>query len=105
VPKDETADENNEFERRTATSVATGLESPPRSQQSENLENGNTDSQNGPSKPNYSARSLLKSASISASKCVEVKPRKVSEVNIVLNILSCLSMSYFLAWELMMDLH
>lgn len=79
VPKDETADENNEFERRTATSVATGLESPPRSQQSENLENGNTDSQNGPSKPNYSARSLLKSASISASKCVEVKPRKVSE--------------------------
>ncbi|XP_062158553.1 mitogen-activated protein kinase 9-like isoform X2 [Alnus glutinosa] len=79
APKDEIADEKTEFERRTATSVATGLESPPRSQQSDNLENGNSDSQNGPSKPNYSARSLLKSASISASKCVVVKPRKDSE--------------------------
>ncbi|KAF5445486.1 hypothetical protein F2P56_034532, partial [Juglans regia] len=79
APKDETTDPKSEIEKQTAASVATGLESPPRSQQYENSENVNTDTQNGPSKPNHSARSLLKSASISASKCVVVKSRKDSE--------------------------
>ncbi|GMY23944.1 mitogen-activated protein kinase 9-like isoform X2, partial [Fagus crenata] len=78
APKDETADQKEEFERRAAVSVATGLQSP-RSLQSNNLETANTDSENGLSKPNYSARSLLKSASISASKCIGMKGRKDTE--------------------------
>ncbi|KAI8018493.1 Mitogen-activated protein kinase 9 [Camellia lanceoleosa] len=72
VPKDEATSQNNDFEVRTTASVATTLNSPP-------SENANTDAQNGPSKPNYSARSLLKSASISASKCIGAKGRKDSE--------------------------
>ncbi|KAG6675828.1 hypothetical protein I3842_15G124500 [Carya illinoinensis] len=79
APKDETANSENEIERRTAASVATSLESPPSLQQYDNAENANVGSQNGPSKPNYSGRSLLKSASISASKCVGVKASKDSE--------------------------
>ncbi|KAF8399001.1 hypothetical protein HHK36_014868 [Tetracentron sinense] len=83
APKDEAADQNNDFEKRTAVSVAcTTLQSPLRSQYTEGPENANSDTsvmQNGPSKPNYSARSLLKSASISASKCVVVKGRRNSE--------------------------
>ncbi|XP_040996637.1 mitogen-activated protein kinase 9-like isoform X2 [Juglans microcarpa x Juglans regia] len=79
APKDETANSENEIERRTAASVATSLVSPPSSQQYDNVENANVGSQNGPSKPNYSARSLLKSASISASKCVGVKASNDSE--------------------------
>ncbi|GFZ12283.1 MAP kinase 9 [Actinidia rufa] len=78
LPKDETTSENNDFEKRTAASVATTLQSPPK--ESEGSEYANTNSQNGPSKPNYSARSLLKSASISASKCVVVKESTDSEV-------------------------
>ncbi|GFS32345.1 MAP kinase 9 [Actinidia rufa] len=77
VPKDETTLENNDFEKRTAASVATTLQSPPK--ESEGSEYANTNAQNGLSKPNYSARSLLKSASISGSKCVVVKERKDSE--------------------------
>ncbi|KAL6973617.1 Mitogen-activated protein kinase 9 [Sarracenia purpurea var. burkii] len=77
APKNETISQNNDFEKRTAASVATTLQSPPK--QSEESENANTNAQNGASKPNYSARSLLKSASISASKCVVVKGRKDSE--------------------------
>ncbi|XP_015901016.3 mitogen-activated protein kinase 9 [Ziziphus jujuba] len=75
APKDETDNQNNDFERRTAASVATTLESPPKSQQ-DGSDNVSTGAQNGPNKPNYSARSLLKSASISASKCIGVKPRQ-----------------------------
>ncbi|KAJ8773032.1 hypothetical protein K2173_028209 [Erythroxylum novogranatense] len=71
APKDETAGENDEVERRSAASVATTLESPPGSHQGSE--------QNGPNKPNYSNRSLLKSASISASKCVGVQPRRDTE--------------------------
>ncbi|XXG83974.1 hypothetical protein AAC387_Pa10g1603 [Persea americana] len=72
--KDDTADHNSGIEKRTAESVArTTLQSPPRSQQQEGLENTHTDAvptENGLNKSNYSARSLWKSASISASKCV-----------------------------------
>ncbi|KAA8541337.1 hypothetical protein F0562_025300 [Nyssa sinensis] len=75
APKDETTAQNNDFEKRTAASVATTLESPPNP--SEGSENASI--QNGTNKPNYSGRSLLKSASISGSKCVVVKGRRDSE--------------------------
>ncbi|XP_044477513.1 mitogen-activated protein kinase 9-like [Mangifera indica] len=68
--KDETAEENN-YER-TAASIATTLQSPP----SDGSENENKEGQNGINKPNCSARSLLKSASISASKCVGVQQKR-----------------------------
>ncbi|XP_059645370.1 mitogen-activated protein kinase 9-like isoform X2 [Cornus florida] len=77
APKDEDAAQSNDFEKRTAASVATTLQSPPK--ESDGSENAIANTQNGLSKPNYSARSLLKSASISASKCVVVKGRKDSE--------------------------
>ncbi|XP_017973379.1 PREDICTED: mitogen-activated protein kinase 9 isoform X1 [Theobroma cacao] len=77
APKDENVVQNNDFERRTAASVATSLNSPPSSL--DGSENTNAEGQNGPSKPNYSTRSLLKSASISASKCVVVKEKTDSE--------------------------
>lgn len=82
LPKDEDG-EDNDFEKRTSASVATTLESPPE----DHTANGN-----GSNKGNYSARSLLKSASISASKCVVVKPKKDPEV-----ILSIFFL--FLAWQ------
>ncbi|XP_074570154.1 mitogen-activated protein kinase 9-like [Curcuma longa] len=74
APKVETTDQNNDFEKRTAESVArTTLQSPPRSQQ---VESDKTSvMENGLNKPNTSARSLLKSASISASKCVNVEEK------------------------------
>lgn len=100
APKDETADSKNEVESRTAAAVATGLESPPGMQQYDNSENASPDSQNGLSKPNHSARSLLKSASISGSKCIGGKAIKDSEVtNIFLNISSCFSLCQFPCME------
>ncbi|CAA7397601.1 unnamed protein product [Spirodela intermedia] len=78
VPKDETADQNIDFEKRTADSVVRStLQSPPRSQQGE--QDSSQTAENGLNPPNCSARSLLKSASISASKCVVMKPKKDSE--------------------------
>ncbi|XP_061359509.1 mitogen-activated protein kinase 9-like isoform X2 [Gastrolobium bilobum] len=77
--KDEN-NQNNDPERPTVLN----LSSPPGS---DGTDAGNSDVQNGPSKPNYSARSLLKSASISASKCIGVKQSKdpeeepITEVN------------------------
>ncbi|XP_057951245.1 mitogen-activated protein kinase 9 [Malania oleifera] len=75
APKDETADQNDDL----AALARTALQSPPRSQQAADSENANMNAQNGCSRPNCSARSLLKSASISASKCVVVKNKKDSE--------------------------
>ncbi|XP_029121593.1 mitogen-activated protein kinase 9 isoform X4 [Elaeis guineensis] len=76
--KDEIPDQNNDFEKRSADSVARStLESPTRSQQGERSDHASVT--DGINRPKYSARSLLKSASISASKCVVVKGRKDSE--------------------------
>ncbi|GKV23655.1 hypothetical protein SLEP1_g33359 [Rubroshorea leprosula] len=79
APKDEAADENNDFEKRSIAAVATSLNSPPESRLADDSGNQAAEGQNGPSKPNYSARSLLKSASISASKCIGVQKRRDSE--------------------------
>ncbi|KAF9667546.1 hypothetical protein SADUNF_Sadunf15G0034400 [Salix dunnii] len=81
APKDETVAQNTDIEGRTAPSVATSLQSPCGSQQADGSEDLTVAAQNGSSKPNYSNRSLLKSASISASKCVVVKPKGDSEVS------------------------
>lgn len=61
-------------ENRPAATLATTPESP----QSSQHEGSNY--MNGMSQTGYSARSLLKSASISASKCIGVKQRNQSEV-------------------------
>ncbi|XP_047162087.1 mitogen-activated protein kinase 9-like [Vigna umbellata] len=66
APKDESK-QHNDIENPSETN----LQSPPGSDA--------TGSQNGTSRSNYSARSLLKSASISASKCVVVKQNKDPE--------------------------
>ncbi|KAI3463718.1 hypothetical protein Pfo_020381 [Paulownia fortunei] len=76
APKDEVV-KDNDFEKRTSASVATTLQSPPR--EGEGSENINGNAQDGQNKGNYSARSLLKSASISASKCVVVKEKRDTE--------------------------
>ncbi|XP_009410318.2 mitogen-activated protein kinase 9 [Musa acuminata AAA Group] len=66
--KVEIAGQNKDFEKRTAESVArTTLQSPPKLQQEPDQASA---TENGLNKPNSSTRSLLKSASISASKCV-----------------------------------
>lgn len=76
APKEENGSNNHEVENhRSAASLATTLESPPKSQQE------GSDYRNGTSQTGYSARSLLKSASISASKCIGVKQRDKTEVN------------------------
>ncbi|KNA07823.1 hypothetical protein SOVF_168320 [Spinacia oleracea] len=73
APKTE-ANENNDLENRAVSRTA--LESPPKS---------NTDGsenevpQNGQNKANYSARSLLKSASISGSKCIGEQSKRDPE--------------------------
>ncbi|CAL9084650.1 unnamed protein product [Musa textilis] len=73
--KDSIADRNNEFEGRSVESVACStLESPTKSQQG--VRSDQSSVADGLSKSKYSARSLLKSESISASKCVVVKQRK-----------------------------
>ncbi|CAI9754555.1 unnamed protein product [Fraxinus pennsylvanica] len=80
APKDEANDQDNNFERRTSASVTTTLQSPPGPEGSEHL-TGNE--QNGLNKANYSARSLLKSASISASKSIGVQPKRDAEEELI----------------------
>ncbi|XP_075516814.1 mitogen-activated protein kinase 9-like [Primulina tabacum] len=76
APKDDAVEVNN-FEKRTSASVATTLHSPPR--EDEEPVNVNGVVQNGQNKSNYSARSLLKSASISASKCIGARDKRETE--------------------------
>ncbi|XP_048136342.1 mitogen-activated protein kinase 9-like isoform X2 [Rhodamnia argentea] len=76
-PKDEAAGQKNDIEKRSSDSIATTLHSPPRTHQSNGTENG--DAQNGPYTTNCGARSLLKSSSISGSKCVVVKGREAEQ--------------------------
>lgn len=79
----------------TADSVASTLHSPPG--QSDGTDNA--DANDGTTKANYSARSLLKSASISASKCIGVQPRKEAEVSLqfffFLHFLACVLSNFF----------
>ncbi|KAK3023535.1 hypothetical protein RJ639_044889 [Escallonia herrerae] len=81
ISADEGTDENIDFERRTAAAIArTTLQSPPRSQRIKGSETATMVlPRNGRSKPNYSARCLLRSSSISASHCVGVKGRDGEE--------------------------
>ncbi|KAI3443292.1 Mitogen-activated protein kinase [Psidium guajava] len=76
-PKDEAAGQKNDIEKRSAVSVATTLHAPSRTHQSNGPENG--DAQNGPYTTNSGVRSLLKSSSISGSKCVVVEGREAEE--------------------------
>ncbi|KAJ6810306.1 mitogen-activated protein kinase 9-like isoform X1 [Iris pallida] len=79
VSKEEIVDETKDLTKRTAASISrTTLQSPPRSQHVNGSE-GLSATHNGVNKPNYSAHSLHKSASISASKCVVVNGRRNSE--------------------------
>lgn len=73
-PKDEAAGQKSDIEKRSTDTVATTLHSPPRTHQSNATESA--DAQNGPYTTNCSARSLLKSSSISASQCVVVEGRE-----------------------------
>ncbi|KAG1368067.1 putative Mitogen-activated protein kinase 9 [Cocos nucifera] len=75
--KDQIPDQNNDFEKRGADSVSNTLQSPRQSQQGERSDHLSVT--DGINRTNFSARSLLKSASISASKCVVVKGRKDAE--------------------------
>ena len=80
APKDD-AEESNELE---AASVASTLHSPP----SDGSDNPNA---NGPGKIQYtpiSSRSLLKSASISASKCIGVVKKDTQVSNGITYMLS-----------------
>ncbi|XP_073048497.1 mitogen-activated protein kinase 9-like [Primulina eburnea] len=69
APKDD-ASKENDGENQASASVSPTLHSPPTVNESE---------QNGPNKANYSVRSLLKSASISASKCIGVQGKRETE--------------------------
>ncbi|KAF8022571.1 hypothetical protein BT93_F0167 [Corymbia citriodora subsp. variegata] len=81
LPRERVCEPNNDGEQPGA-SVAT---SPPKAaQQSNNLGNPNSDAQHEPNQPN-STRCLLKSASISASKCIGVKGRETEHEDAEVN--------------------
>lgn len=66
--KNETVEESsNDIERRTTAAVASTLDSPKASQQPEGTDNGGGGG--------YSARNLMKSSSISGSKCIGVQSK------------------------------
>ncbi|XP_068644013.1 mitogen-activated protein kinase 9-like [Aristolochia californica] len=78
APKENDNNQNNNSEKRATESVARTTKQSPTKQQGEGSEQASY-VQNGVNKSNYSARSLLKNASISGSKCVVVKGRTDSE--------------------------
>ncbi|CAA0333293.1 putative mitogen-activated protein kinase 15 CMGC-MAPK family [Arabidopsis thaliana] len=74
--KNETVEESsNDIERRTTAAVASTLDSPKASQQAEGTDNGGGGG--------YSARNLMKSSSISGSKCIGVQSKTNIEDSIV----------------------
>lgn len=85
MSQDEASEQNGNAKKSAAASVGrAAIHSPPRSKGFEVAEsvceNGST-IPNGLSRPNYSPNSLLKSASISASKCVAAN-RQYCEVRV-----------------------
>lgn len=76
APKDEAPDQNKEIEKRSADSVARTTISPPKTQ---HIERDNVSS-SSQSITNSNSPRYLKSASISASKCVVVNGKKDPEV-------------------------
>lgn len=79
------APDQNNFENQSTTSIAHAIhQSPPKPQEGDGLEHVRreaTATRNSSNKPNCSARSLLKSASISGSKCVVIKNKQEPEVH------------------------
>ncbi|KAJ8641928.1 hypothetical protein MRB53_018622 [Persea americana] len=77
------APDQNNFENQSTTSISRAIhQSPPESQEGDGLEHVRreaTATRNSSNKPNCSARTLLKSASISGSKCVVVKKKQEPE--------------------------
>ncbi|XP_027096925.1 mitogen-activated protein kinase 9 [Coffea arabica] len=77
APIDEDPDQKEELEKHAMDAVArTCLQSPPRSEEKKESESANSSMvalPNCRSRPCYSARCILRSSSISASKCIEVK--------------------------------
>uniref|UniRef100_A0A2C9UNG2 mitogen-activated protein kinase n=1 Tax=Manihot esculenta TaxID=3983 RepID=A0A2C9UNG2_MANES len=71
APKEAASEKNNDLERETSTSGAT------------NGPGNATATENGSAKGNHSTRSLLKSASISASKCIGAQPGTDTEYHIL----------------------
>lgn len=83
APIDEAADESSNFETRTTAAIArTTLQSPPRSariKESESVGEDVLPMRNGPNRSNYSARCILRSSSINASKYVGINGTNYEE--------------------------